>query len=82
MQKQNDEKRPIAHASKTLSSTQQHYLQIKRKVLSIIYGVKKQYLYGRKFTSPRPCLNWRAPAELLHGQQPKCLLLLFLLHEK
>ena len=52
MQKQNDEERPIAHASKTLSSTQQRYLQIEREALSITYGVKKfdQYLYGRKFT--------------------------------
>ena len=52
MQKQNDEERPIAHASKTQSSTQQRYSQIEREALSIIYGVKKfhQYLYGRKFT--------------------------------
>ena len=52
MQKQNGEERPIAHASKTLSSTQQRYSQIEREALSIIYGVKKfhQYLYGRKFT--------------------------------
>ena len=53
MQKQNDEERPIAHASKTLSSTQQRYSQTEREALSIIYGVKKfyQYLHGRKFTS-------------------------------
>ena len=53
MQKQDDEERPIAHASKTLSSTQQRYSQTEREALSIIYGVKKfyQYLHGRKFTS-------------------------------
>ena len=33
-------------------------------------------------TSPHPCLNWRTPAEVLHGRQPKCLLSLFLSHEK
>ena len=52
MQKQNDEERPIAHASKMLSSTQQRCSQFERRALSIIYGVKKfhQYLYGCKFT--------------------------------
>ena len=33
-------------------------------------------------TSLHPCLNWRTPAEVLHGRQPKCLLSLFLLHKK
>ena len=36
MQKQNDEERPIAHTSKTLSSTQQRYSQIECEALSII----------------------------------------------
>ena len=29
-------------------------------------------------SSPHPCLDWRTPAELLHGRQPKSLMLLFL----
>ena len=33
-------------------------------------------------TSPHPCLNWRTPAEVLHGRQPKCLLSLFSSREK
>ena len=33
-------------------------------------------------TSSHPCLNWRTPAEVLHGRQPKCLLSLFLSQEK
>ena len=33
-------------------------------------------------TSSHPCLNWRTPAKVLHGRQPKCLLSLFLSHEK
>ena len=33
-------------------------------------------------TSIHPCLNWHTPAEVLHGRQPKCLLSLFLSHEK
>ena len=48
------QERPIAYASRTLSSSDRHYAQIKREALSIVYmyGVKKfhQFLYGRKFT--------------------------------
>ena len=28
--------------------------------------------------APHLCLDWRTPAEMLHGRQPKCLLLLCL----
>ena len=44
--------RPIAYGSRTLSIAEQHYSQIEKEALSLIFGVKKfhQSLYGRPFT--------------------------------
>jgi len=43
--------RPIAFASKTLSSSERNYSQIEKEGLSIVFGVKRffQFLYGRQF---------------------------------
>ena len=42
----------IAHASKTLTQTEQHYAQIEKEALALIYGTHKfdQFLRGREFT--------------------------------
>ena len=44
--------RPIAFASRTLSSSEKNYCQLEKEAFSLVFGVKKfhQYLYGRKFT--------------------------------
>ena len=45
-------KKPIALTSRTLSESEQNYLQLDKEELSIIFGIKKfnQCLLGRKFT--------------------------------
>ena len=44
--------RPIAFASRTLSSSEQNYAQLQKEALALVFGVQKfhRYLYGRNFT--------------------------------
>ncbi len=46
-----DGNRPIAYASRSLTSAEKNYSQLEREGLAIIFGLEKyhQYLYGRKF---------------------------------
>lgn len=71
--------KPIAFASKTLSSSQVSYSQIENEALSIVYGVTKfhTYLYGRTFelTTDHQALttlfhpNKKLPVMTLHRLQ-------------
>ena len=43
---------------------------------SLIDSVR--FIFATYRSSPHPSLDWRTPAELLHGRQPKSLMSLFL----
>ena len=48
----NGEERPVAYASKTLTSCQKNYSQGEKEALAIMFGLNRyqQYLIGRRFT--------------------------------
>ena len=44
--------RPVAYASRTLSTSERNYSQLEKEALSLIFGLRRfhKFLYGRKFT--------------------------------
>ena len=46
-----EEEKPIAFSSRTLTKSEQNYSQLEKEALAIIFGIRKfhKYLYGRKF---------------------------------
>ena len=65
-QMQDGYKKPIAFISRTLSTTERNYAQVKNEELSLISGVRKfhQFLFGRPFilvTDHKPLLQFYGP---------------------
>jgi hypothetical protein len=68
-QKINDEERPIAYASRTLTKSERQNCVTRKELLAVVYFSKyfKHYLYGKQFTvrtdhsSLRWLLNFKNP---------------------
>eukprot|EP00117_Sycon_ciliatum_P048584 scpid24912/ scgid3571/ Uncharacterized protein K02A2.6 len=62
--------RPIVYVSRALSQAENHYSQIEREALAIVFAVRRlhQYLYGRRFilrTDHKPLVKIFGPHESL-----------------
>ena len=78
-QKINDEERPIAYASRTLTKAERQYCVTRKELLAVVYFAKyfKHYLYGKQFTvrTDHSSLRW-----LLNFKNPEGQLALWLEH--
>ena len=66
-QQQGPDWRPVAYASRSLTSTEKRYAQIEKECLSIVFACSKfhQYVYGREFT----CENDHKPLQQIFKKE-------------
>lgn len=61
-------KRPVAHATRTLSTVERNYGHVDKEALTVVFALKKfhQFLYSRHF---KTCTNQKTLLGLLHPEK-------------
>ena len=67
----NEDEKPVAYASRTLTNVEQNYSQLKKEGLALIFGVKKFHIYLLILVeSSLLCTNHKPLQSLLNESKP------------